>query len=542
MRESSTLLEGILDRAPAAIYVKDLAGRYTLVNAHFLQRLGLTREQALGHTDHELVARAQADAVRGNDLEVLARNAPLEREELVGSEDGPHTYLSLKFPLPGPPALPTAVCGISTDLTERKRAEDTQDFFVLVGRALADSIDYEATLKTIAQLAVSRLADFCMLDLLGEDGQLHRLEVASRDPALAELMERTRPYPPRMGSGHPVARVVETGTPLVASPITPDWLDASAADAEHRAALQALAPRAAVVAPLVAQGRTLGVINLATRDPNRHFGPRELELVQGVADRAAVALANARLYREAQEAVRTREDVLAIVSHDLKNPLGVVGMTAGQLLRHAGTDEAGRRTARYAQTIQRSTNRMSRLISDLLDLASIESGTLALAPRAEDPRALLHEAVEALAPLAADKGIALQVDGAPGGGVPAAPARADRERVLQVLGNIVGNALKFSPAGSEVLLRAEPDGPFVRFSVQDAGPGIGPDELPHIFDRFWKAGRSATRGTGLGLFICRGIVEGHGGRIWAQSTPGQGTLVLFTLPMCPPSPSGRGSG
>jgi PAS domain S-box-containing protein len=527
LRESGALLQALLDRAPVAIYVKDREGRYTLVNAHFCSALQVTREQTLGHTDHELFSPAQAEAVRANDAQVLRENAALEREEVVRHRDGPHTYLTIKFPIPGEDGHPEAVGGISTDLTERKRAEDARAFFIEAGRALAESLDFEVTLKTLARLAVERLADFCMLDLLGEDGQLHRLEVASRDPALTELIERTRAYPPRMGSGHPVARVVETGRPLAVAAITPAWLDASASDAEHRATLEALAPRSAVVAPLVAHGRTLGVVNLASRDPERCYGPDELALVQAVADRAAVALANARLYRQAQEAVRTREDVLAIVSHDLKSPLGVVGMTAGQLLRHAGADERGRRTARYAQTIQRSAERMSRLIRDLLDVASIESGTLGLEPRRQEAAALLHEVVEALAPLAQDKGLRLLVAAT---GDPL-HVHADRERVIQVLSNVVGNALKYAPAGSHVALRCERLDGTVRFEVHDEGPGIDAEQLPHIFERFWKAG--PARGTGLGLFICRGIVEGHGGRIWAQSAPGHGTRVFFTLPLYP---------
>ena len=539
LRESGALLQAIVDEAPVAIYVKDLEGRYTLVNAYFCEVLGVTREQSLGHTDLDLVSPAQAEAVRANDRRALELGAPLESEEVVQQADGPHTYISLKFPLPAVEGSPAGVCGISTDLTERKRAEDVQAFFVQAGRALAESLDYETTLHTIARLSVERLADYCMLDLLGDDGQLHRAELACRDPAFTALLERTRPYPPRLGSGSPVSRVLESGRATVVSPITPAWLDASAADAEHRAALEALAPHTAVIAPLVAQGRVLGVINLASRDPQRLYGARELELVQGVADRAAAALANAHLYRQAKEAVRLREDVLAIVSHDLKSPLGVVAMTAGQLLRHAGQDEPGRRARRYAQTIRRSAERMARLISDLLDLASLESGTLALSPRPEDADGLLQEAVEMLAPLAGDKDIGLRVVEL------ARPlhVQADRERILQVLGNIVGNALKFSAPGTTVTLRAVPAEGAVRFEVQDAGPGIPPDELPHIFERFWKAGRSATRGTGLGLFICRGIVEGHGGRIGADSEVGKGACVFFTLPLGEsPSPSGRGSG
>lgn len=237
--------------------------------------------------------------------------------------------------------------------------------------------------------------------------------------------------------------------------------------------------------------------------------------------------------RTAEAAVRAREDVIAVVSHDLKNPLSVIYGSVAMLDDALGTAdlEAERAPLRsHVARIRRSSVRMNRLITDLLDLAKIREGRVEIEVREEHTSDLLAEAIDQGAPMAEQRPVHLENDGGPEGLV-----ICDRERVLQVFDNIVGNAIKFSSPGGTVRLAVATSPHECTYAIRDDGPGIPEQELPLLFDRFWTSPRvSGGSGTGLGLAIARGIVEAHGGRIWAESVPGEGTSFFFTLP----TPSG----
>lgn len=234
-----------------------------------------------------------------------------------------------------------------------------------------------------------------------------------------------------------------------------------------------------------------------------------------------------RLYQEAQRALKSRDDLLATVSHDLRNPLSTITMVATLMLSTAASDEPGRRLHRHAEKLDRAAKRMEHLIRDLLDLAALESGHLSINPKPTQLTSLISETIEALLPAAQAKAIKLASDQNDGG----TWVTCDRERVLQVLTNIVGNAIKFTPEGGSIELRCARRAGEVCLSVADTGPGIAEQDLPKVFDRFWQ-GNSATRaGTGLGLAIAKGIVERHAGSLWVESELGKGTTFSFTLPL-----------
>jgi signal transduction histidine kinase len=225
-------------------------------------------------------------------------------------------------------------------------------------------------------------------------------------------------------------------------------------------------------------------------------------------------------------AVAARDDFIGLVSHDLRTLLGNVALNAELLAREAGSDEAGQRALARAAKIKRSTMQMTRLLGDLVDVASIEAGRFAVAPDTSDTRALIRETLEAFRPAASAKDISLTMAAAEG----VLLAKYDQDRILQVLANLLSNAVKFTGRGGSITVNVEPEGIAVRFSVSDSGAGIEPDHLDSIFERFWQVTQGDRRGRGLGLFISRCIVEAHGGRIWAESTPGQGSTFFFTLP------------
>jgi signal transduction histidine kinase len=244
---------------------------------------------------------------------------------------------------------------------------------------------------------------------------------------------------------------------------------------------------------------------------------------------ARVQADNARLYRQLENAVRAREDMLAVVSHDLRNPLGTI-MASAALLRCGTPPE---RVSDLIEKIARSANRMDRLIGDLLDLARIDGSTLTLERRPLDVADVIRESTELYAEVAEKKSITLVA-------TPSSTliANGDRERVVQILSNIIGNALKFTPAGGRVTISAERDGDMVRISTTDTGRGIPKEHVAHIFDRYWRAGHDRSS-VGLGLSIVKGLVEAQGGEVSASSEEGRGATVSFTLPSSSAKPEAK---
>ena len=263
-----------------------------------------------------------------------------------------------------------------------------------------------------------------------------------------------------------------------------------------------------------------GAIVLVSSNDSRLLGCRDVSLVEEVTRRAALSIDNARLYRAAQRAIQSRDDVLGVVAHDLRNPLNAIGLNAA-LLRDDGDAPIRAR----ADAIDRAASRMSRLIQDLLDVTRMEAGKLALehAPVAVLP--VLADCIDAHRPSAAAASIELVLEATDDAG----EVWADRDRLLQILENLIGNAIKFTDRGRIALGAAARVGD-VLFWVKDTGTGIAPADQSRVFERFWQAGDAKKRGAGLGLPIVKGLVEAHGGSIWLDSAPGRGTAMLFTIP------------
>jgi signal transduction histidine kinase len=226
-----------------------------------------------------------------------------------------------------------------------------------------------------------------------------------------------------------------------------------------------------------------------------------------------------RARARAESAVRSRERVMEIVAHDLRNPLGAIGMSAEALLLVAPPEK----DRRHIDRIVRAVSRMDGLIGDLVDVTGIEHETLAVTCTREAVEPIVRETAEAFMPRAEQRHITLEVN-IPSGDLAIA---ADRARIVQLLGNLIGNALKFTPEGGRVALRVSEQDHGVRFEVADTGPGIPPENVPHIFEQYWKG---AGQGTGLGLFIARSIARAHRGELGVKNAPGAGATFFFTLP------------
>jgi signal transduction histidine kinase len=336
-----------------------------------------------------------------------------------------------------------------------------------------------------------------------------------------------------------LVRAVETGEPI--------WV--RSVD-EHRALYQRLydhlgitaVPHASVSIPLRHGEATIGALALFFIEPWAVGAATEafsLLLSQAAAD----ALARARNYdaelaarRRAETVAQARADVLGVVAHDLRNPLHLIASSASLLLELDEIPSARRRT--LLGVTQRAVRQMNRLIGDLLDATRLQAGRLTFDLRAVDARALVREAEEALRPAAEERHVELHTEVPNGESV----VCADEGRLLQVMGNLVGNAIKFTAPGGRVVLSARPNDAEVVFTVADNGPGIPPEHLEHVFDRFWQARNGDRSGVGLGLAITKGIVEAHGGRVWVDSAVGVGSRFSFAIPSARSNEMGPASG
>jgi signal transduction histidine kinase len=268
-------------------------------------------------------------------------------------------------------------------------------------------------------------------------------------------------------------------------------------------------------------------------DANRQMTNANSQLEDKAVALERTARAEREARAEAEAAVASRDEVLAIVSHDLRNPLAVI-VSGAMVLQRMDLDGDSAKVDKATQTILRSAERMKRLIADLLDLAQIRAGKLAVELKPQDAATIVREGMETLRTAATR--LSLKLDCLVSAGL---HVHCDRERVLQVLSNLVGNAVKFTPEGGSVFVEAREGREEAVFSVRDTGPGIAEEDLPRIFDRFWQAKKNDRGGIGLGLSIVQGLVEAHGGRLWAESKHGEGATFFFTLPLAEPGSAAR---
>jgi signal transduction histidine kinase len=389
-------------------------------------------------------------------------------------------------------------------------------------------LDTGRVLSAIASHATRVLADACTITLVSEDGGFIDVVAASdRDADAEQLLRDIARNEPRLRIDEGVVgEVLRTSQPYFLPVVDQDSLRAKASHA-YRRYVSRYAIHSMVVVPLRTPSTVLGTLALMRRtgDP---FHDDDVNLLRSIADRAALAIENARLYeraeearKRAEEAVHARDHILAIVSHDLRNPLSAIMMAATRLVRDTadGTKQRG-------EVILRSAVRMQRLIGDLLDIAQIEAGGLRIDPRPYDVRTLLVQTADALRGALIEKEQELRVHAC------SARVRVDRERLVQALANLIGNANKFAPARTTITIDATATGTEVQICVSDAGPGVPVEMRATIFDRFVQSASGAARklGVGLGLAIAKGIVEAHGGRISVHSVPSGGARFCLTFP------------
>ncbi|MBK8249770.1 MAG: PAS domain S-box protein [Gemmatimonadetes bacterium] len=409
------------------------------------------------------------------------------------------------------------------DITVRLRAEESARFLARASNDLNATLDYEESLVAACHAAVPYLCDCAVIDILESGGEVRRLTSVHDDPMKTRALRVLAGRQPTVSDWpFPVASVLggaaggaRRGIPTAASDVS----------TPIRAAVESLGVVANITMPLRARGRVFGAMSLVSTDPRRACGDDEVALAHSLADQVSGAIDNAALYRDERRASQMRDELLGIVSHDLRNPLSAISMCARVLAEHEPATTAGR--SEVAGAILDSVAAMQRLIQDLLDTATIESGHLRITAEMASIDSVLRGVRTMMSESAAEQGIVLTFDTAPD--LPT--VELDALRMEQVLANLVGNAIKFTERDGRVTVRSARAPGGLSIEVEDTGMGIPSESLPHIFDRFWHARRaSRTAGTGLGLAIARGIVLAHGGTLAVRSEVGVGSTFSIFLP------------
>jgi PAS domain S-box-containing protein len=518
----------ILESISDGFIALDHEFRVIYMNRRAEQLLERPREELLGRTAWEAVPETRDSMFERVCRRALEEGSSFSIEEYYAPLRG---WVELHV-------VPTAE-GLTLyfrNITGRKRAEANQRFLSEAGSALAASIELERTVDTVVRLPVPFFADSSVLYLVGDEGLPVRARAVHADPDMDRLLSeflREAPDDPAEASIL-IRRVLETGRTERYPEVNDEVLRELASSSEHLRVLRELSPESIIAVPLVSRGRTLGVLNLGCSRPRASYRAADEALAEEFAGWAALAIENARLYAESCQNAHAREEILHIVSHDLRNSLNAATLHL-ELLQDT-VAEGDRRQASPLAGIRRSVNQMQRMVQDLLDAEAMAHGRFGVHAEPTDPERLVRIAIETLRPIARDRSLMLELTCAPG--LPR--VLADEGRVQQVLANLVGNAVKFSPPRGKIEIGLEPAPAGERsvvVSVRDRGCGIAPDEIPHIFDRYWQGERSrqSGRGAGLGLAIARGIVEAHGGRIWVESHLGKGSTLRFSLPAAEPS-------
>jgi signal transduction histidine kinase/FixJ family two-component response regulator len=418
-------------------------------------------------------------------------------------------------------------------LSEAEAAQARVMFLAEASALLAGSLDYETTLSTIAQLAVPTLGDWCFVDTLGDDGSLRRLAAACADPSQNEIARRMcREYPPHEGPTVGIGQVIESGQALIWNGIDDELRGSIARDEEHLRLLRTIRITSTMSVPLHVQGRASGAISFCATDSRRRFGAEDLLLAEDLVRRAALAIDNARLYQEAQEAVRAREEFLSIASHELKTPLTALQLQVDSLLLAAQDGRfaqlSPQQMERRFNTVAGQTSRLNKLVNELLDISRILNGRIELE---YEPVELVGLAVETIARFNEQSSLA----GSPITlhGPQLVHGVLDRLRTEQILTNLLSNALKYGP-GQPIDVTISASANSASLVVRDRGIGIALEHQERIFARFERA--VSVRhygGLGLGLYIVRQVLDALGGAISVSSAEGVGSTFTVTLPLRP---------
>ena len=520
----------LLDTVGQAAIVTDRDGEIIYWNRFAETLYGWQKQEALGRNFAQLVVAPEEGELAAEIMDRLRAGEVWAGEFLVRRRDGT-TFVAFvtDTPLLDEQGDVDAIIGISVDISDRKRLESSLRLLADASAALADLVDYQSTLQKVAALSVPHFADWCAVDITQPEGTLRRLAVAHVDEEKLHLAkELDERYPPRSDVAYGAYHVLRTGRTEMMEEIPDKLLVELAVDQEHLRFLRELGLKSYMCVPLLARGKTLGVMTFVSAESGRSYTAADLAFGEELARRSAVAIENAQLYRELREADRRKDEFLATLAHELRNPLAPI-RNGLQVMRLSGSEDGIVAEARCM--MERQLNQMIRLVDDLLDVSRITRDKLELKKQPVELATVVRSAVETSRPLIEQYGHTISVV------LPPTPIYldADLTRLAQVFSNLLNNSAKYTPAGGHIWLDAESFENEVAVRVRDNGMGIPADSLPGIFQIFSQVERNmemAQGGLGIGLTLVRRLVEMHGGTVEAHSQgAGQGSQFTVRLPV-----------
>ena len=551
------LVEGVKDYA---IFMHDAEGLIVSWNAGAERIVGYPADEILGHRyDAFYPLEDSADGKPERELQMALERGRLETEGWRIRKDGSRLWANVVItPLLDDAGRLRGYSKVLRDVTQQRRGEDRLRFLAEASSILSSSLDYQATLLRVAESAVPDLADWCAVDVV-EQGSIQRVAMAHADPARLELAhELQRRYPPNPDDLYGVPNVIRTGRAEFAAQVPESLLRAFSQDDEHLELLRALGVSSYIIVPLVARGRTLGAITLVAhgdhQGADRVYGPADVAVADDLAHRAAIAVDNARLYREAQEAIGARDEFLSLASHELRTPVTILHAYTQALSRSVAKSlatDAERDPAAATVALDRARltgnldamnhaiARLVALIEDLLDVSRLQRGSIQIERIRMDLTSLLGRVVDGFTVQQQQGRISNQISlrlNVPEGAI---WGEWDPDRLDQVANNLVENAVKYSRSEGEVTvsLALEPgEGGQMEthLSVSDQGIGIPPEQQAAIFRPYSRATNASIRnypGFGMGLAVAHEIVERLGGRIWVESAgEDRGSTFHVVLP------------
>lgn len=533
---SAAALSAVIDIAVDAVIVLDEGFRIERFNLGAERIFGWTEAELKGQPLDQLLPRG-ARGIHASHMAAFASGESAARD--MGARQTIHGQRRDGTEFPAEASIARVTVGgartfmvVLRDVSARKHREAGQQMLATAGWVLAASLDVESTLAAIAEMPLPVLGDWSVVELLGPDGAVrrgsaaHALGVEHVDMAPLIMPDaRSLPEPlPEDGT----ARLAHGGAQATSLPAE-GWILATFPEPEAQLCARSLGAAHVLVVPLRAGARTIGALSLVRTAAGGVFTEDDVAIAEQFGASAALALENTRLYQEAREAVLERDELLAIVSHDLRNPVNAIVMLTGGLMAQSDAGAPVQVELDQLTSVRGAARLADGLIQDLQDVSRITAGRLAVELQRCDMSDLVIEAVDLFEPTAADADLTLHCE------IPTTLPQvlADPLRVQQVLSNLLVNAIKFTPAGGSVIVRVSvsTDGAALTVAVSDTGPGIAPEDVPRLFERYWQAPRLLRAGSGLGLFIAKGIVEAHGGTIAVDTAQGEGTTMRFTLPL-----------
>jgi PAS domain S-box-containing protein len=536
LRQSEARKTAILDTALDAVITIDHEGKVVEFNPAAERTLGFQRAEVLGREMAEvMVPLSLRETLRHGLAHYLAtgQGAVLDKrlEMPALRADGmvfPVELAITRIPAEEPPLFTAYL----RDITDRKRAEKAARFLADASKSLAALVDHGSTLQKVARLAVPSFADWCAVDLEEPDGSLRRVAVAHADPSKVELAhELYRRFPPEPDAPQGAPHILRTGKPELISEIADALLVEMVKNEERLRIIRELGLKSYLGVPLQTKGKTVGAITFVAAESGRRFDAADLAVAEDLAHRAGIAMENARLYSEVREADRRKDEFLAMLAHELRNPLAPI-RNALHIMKQAGSDAAV--AGRVREMMERQVQHMTRMVDDLLDVSRITRGKIELRKEILDLAAVVGRTVEATRALFLDRRHELTVD------LPRETLilEADPTRLEQVLANLLNNAAKYTDHGGHIWLTARREDRELVLRVRDTGSGIAPDMIVHIFEPFVQSDRvlhQSQGGLGIGLTLVRSLVEMHGGTVTPYSEgPGRGSEFIVRLPAFSP--------